>query len=130
MESEEFEEEFEEVFSDDIDDLDHVLDGRFVMEEGKIRWLILRRRRYGGITGRRVIFEPGRRGRGGSVKHRITVRLSRETMEERLRIFDELLRRYGLRTTLNLGEFDRAVYEIGLKHILEEAEKQARNMNL
>ena len=57
-------------------------------------------------------------------KRRITVRLP-QSMDERLRVFNELKNRYGRRTVHSLGEMDRETYALGLRMVLDTAEAQA-----
>ena len=66
-----------------------------------------------------------RKGRNvDEIKHKVSVRLPDKQLEERARIFDELLRRYGYWTVRTLGEFDRVVHALGLRSVLSEAEKR------
>ncbi len=128
--------ELEEIFIDDFEDEDEeprVYDGRLQFDGDRVVWLRLRRRAYPSQSSRRLIFDDHhpRRGRGvEGVKYRIQIRLPKRIMEERLKLFDYLLKSYGMKTVSNLGEFDRAVYEIGLRHIKEEAERQAKNIDV
>jgi hypothetical protein len=91
----------------------------------------VRHRPLDGPVSRRFVHNPKevivRKGRNvEEIKHNVSVRLTDKQLEERVRIFHELLRRYGYWTVRALGELDREVYALGLRDVLSEAEKQGK----
>ena len=55
----------------------------------------------------------------------ISIRLTQKILKKRKRVFNELLRNYGVYTVKTLGEFDREIYILGLDSVLERAQTQS-----